>query len=135
VFLVQEEVAERAAAPPGSKTYGALSVNLQGLARVERLFGIPARAFKPPPKVESAVIRLVPRSDPVVRADEEEAFRVLVQGAFGLRRKQLRRVMRTLWTLDAGQADAVLARAGLDPSARPETLSAAEFALLLRARS
>lgn len=133
VYLVQREVAERVVAEPSGEAYGALSVNVQALARAELLFGIAARAFKPPPKVESAVLRITPRTDAVVTEAEEAPFRLLVQGAFGLRRKQLRRVVRTLWSLDAAGADAVLARAGIDPEARPETLGAREFATLLRA--
>lgn len=134
VYLVQREVADRAAAAPGGEAYGALSVNLQALAEVRALFRVPAGAFSPPPQVESAVLHVTPRSDPVVTAAEEEAFRLLVQGAFGLRRKQLRRVVRTVWSLDAAAADAVLARAGLAPDRRPETLAPEEFARLLRAR-
>ena len=80
------------------------------------------------------MIRVVPRADPVITEAEEASFRALVQGAFGLRRKQLRRVVRTLWALDATAADAVLARAGLDGDRRPETLAPAEFARLLRSR-
>jgi len=135
VYLVQREVAERIAARPGSEAYGALSVNVQALARAELLFGVSAKAFSPPPKVESAVIRIVPRDDPEVTAEEEGPFRTLVQGAFGLRRKQLRRVIRTLWSLGVEEADAVLARAALDGAARPETLSPGEFARLLRSRA
>jgi 16S rRNA (adenine1518-N6/adenine1519-N6)-dimethyltransferase len=134
VYLVQQEVAERAVASPGSDAYGALSVNLQAVAEVTPCFRVGARAFAPPPKVESAVIRVVPRADPVITEAEEASFRALVQGAFGLRRKQLRRVVRTLWALDATAADAVLARAGLDGDRRPETLAPAEFARLLRSR-
>ncbi|MCC7001369.1 MAG: ribosomal RNA small subunit methyltransferase A [Gemmatimonadaceae bacterium] len=134
VYLVQREVADRIVAPAGSEAYGALSVNVQALARAELLFGVAARAFSPPPKVESAVVRLIPRDDPVVRAEEEEPYRLLVQGAFGLRRKQLRRVLRTLWSLDAEAADAVLAQAGLDGELRPEVLTPEQFAALLRAR-
>lgn len=134
IYLVQREVADRIVAPAGSEAYGALSVNVQALAHAELLFGVAARAFTPPPKVESAVVRLVPRRDPVVSAEEEEPYRLLVQGAFGLRRKQLRRVLRTLWSLDADAADAVLARAGLDGELRPEVLTPEQFAALLRAR-
>ena len=133
VYLVQLEVAQRAAAAPGDEAYGALSVNLQAVAQIELLFRVPAGAFSPPPKVESAVIRVTPRPDPVIAPAEEEAYRTMVQGAFGLRRKQLKRVVRTLWSFDARQAGAVIDRAGLDPEARPETLSPAAFASLLRA--
>lgn len=134
VYLVQKEVADRIVAPPDGDDYGALSVNVQALAKAELLFGVAAGAFNPPPKVESAVVRITPRADPVVREDEEEPFRLLVQGAFSLRRKQLRRVLRTLWSLDAAQADAVLAQAGLSGDVRPEVLGAEAFAALLRAR-
>ncbi len=133
VYLVQLEVALRAAAAPNDEAFGALSVNLQAVAQVELLFRVPAGAFTPPPKVESAVIRVTPRLDPVIEADEEEPYRLMVQGAFGLRRKQLKRVVRTLWSLDAEQAGGVVDRAGLDPEARPETLSPSDFAALLRA--
>ncbi|MDH5235232.1 MAG: 16S rRNA (adenine(1518)-N(6)/adenine(1519)-N(6))-dimethyltransferase RsmA [Gemmatimonadota bacterium] len=135
VYLVQREVAERIVCPPGGEAYGALSVNVQALAKVELLFGVAARAFTPPPKVESSVIRLVPRPDPAVTEDEEDAFRRLVLGAFGMRRKQLRRVLRSIWSLTVEEADALLARAGLDGAARPETLSPADFARLLRGRA
>jgi 16S rRNA (adenine1518-N6/adenine1519-N6)-dimethyltransferase len=134
VYLVQREVAERIVAPPGSKAYGALSVNVQALAGASLLFRVPAGAFHPPPKVESAVIRLVPDDAPVVAPDEEAAFRVFVQGAFGFRRKQMRRVLRSLWTLDAERADQLLEEAGVDPTARPETLAPSDFARLLRRR-
>ena len=134
VYLVQREVAERIVAAPGSREYGALSTNVQAVAAAELLFRVPAGAFRPPPKVESAVVRVVPRSDPVVREDEEESFRTFVQGAFGFRRKQMRRVLRGLWDVDAAVADDALAKAGVDPMARPETLSPELFARLVRAR-
>ena len=134
VYLVQREVAERIVAAAGSREYGALSANVQAVAAAELLFRIPAGAFHPPPKVESAVVRIVPRRDPVVRADEEDAFRAFVQGAFGFRRKQMRRVLRALWDVDASVADEALADAEVDPTARPETLSPERFARLLRAR-
>jgi 16S rRNA (adenine1518-N6/adenine1519-N6)-dimethyltransferase len=133
VYLVQKEVAERVAATPGGKEYGALSVNVQAVARVELLSRVPPGAFQPPPQVDSAVIRVTPRPDPVVTPDEEARFRSIVQEAFGLRRKQLRRVVRTIARLDAERADAVLAAAGIDPEARPETLAPHDFARLVRA--
>jgi 16S rRNA (adenine1518-N6/adenine1519-N6)-dimethyltransferase len=135
VYLVQREVAERIVAPPGGRDYGALSVNVQALATAEVLFKVAPGAFRPPPKVESAVIRIVPRAEPTITADEEGAFRALVQGAFGFRRKQMRRVLRDLWEIDAAEADTLLAMAKVEPAARPETLSPAQFAALLRARA
>lgn len=133
VFLVQKEVADRLAAAPGSGSYGALSVNVQAVARVERLFRVSAGAFHPPPRVDSAVVRVTPRSDPVVAAADEVRLREFVQGAFGFRRKQMRRVLRSLWNVGPDDADALLAAVGIDPAARPETLSPANFATLLRA--
>ncbi len=133
VYLVQREVAERIVAAPGSEAYGALSVNVQAVARASLLFRVAAGAFHPPPKVESAVVRIDPRSAPVVAAEAEAAFRRFVQDAFGMRRKQLRRVLRELLDVDAARADAILSDAGLEGAARPETLSPEDFAKLLRA--
>ena len=134
VYLVQREVAERVVAAPGSEDYGALSANVQSVARAELVFKVPAGAFQPPPKVESAVLRITPRPDPVVTEAEEDAYRALVQASFGLRRKQLRRVVRTVFSLGADAAERVVADAGLDPEARPEVLSPEGFARLLRVR-
>lgn len=134
VFLVQREVAERMVAAPGSEAYGALSVNVQALARVELLFRVAAGAFSPAPTVESAVVRVTPRPDPAVTADEESGFSRFVIGAFSQRRKQLKAFIRTSGGLDTAQATARIERAGLEPTARPETLSAEEFARLYRGR-
>ena len=131
-FLLQREVGERIRALPGAEDYGALTVNLAALATSELLFRVPAGAFQPPPRVESVVMRLTPRSAPLVRPEEEAPFRALVQGAFGLRRKQMRRVLRTLYDVDATMADEVLAESGIDPNARPETLDPSQFVGLLR---
>jgi 16S rRNA (adenine1518-N6/adenine1519-N6)-dimethyltransferase len=127
VFLVQREVAARMAAAPGAEEYGALSVNVQALADVELLFRIPPGAFNPPPRVDSAAVRVTPRAEPVVRAGMEEPFRTFVQAAFALRRKQMRRVVRTVASRSASDAEAALAACGIDPDARPETLSAQQF--------
>ena len=132
VYLVQREVAERVVAPPGSKTYGALSVNVQAVARVEVMFRVPAGAFYPPPKVESAVIRVTPRPDPVVAPDEEDGVRQMVQAAFALRRKQMRRVVRSIAGADVERAEDALAASGIDPEARPETLAPDAFVRLYR---
>ena len=132
VYLLQREVADRMTAAAGDQAYGALSVNVQALAVVELLFRVPAGAFHPPPKVESAVVRVTPRAHPLVRAEEEQPFRELVQAAFGMRRKQMRRVVRELRGLNAEDADAVLARALIEPEARPETVTPAQFAALRR---
>lgn len=130
VYLVQREVAERVVAPPGSRVYGALSVNVQAFAHAELVGRVPPGAFRPPPAVESAILRVAPRHDPVVPDESAGAFRALVQEAFSLRRKQMRRVVRTLAGLDAAAAEAALSVAAIDPETRPETLSPADFARL-----
>jgi 16S rRNA A1518/A1519 N6-dimethyltransferase RsmA/KsgA/DIM1 with predicted DNA glycosylase/AP lyase activity len=121
----------RLAAPPGGKTYGALTVGVQAVARVEKLFTVPAGAFTPPPKVESAVVRLVPLAEPMVKDAEVAAFRRLVVGLFGFRRKQLVRGLRELTGWPAERVTGVLERAGLAASARPETVEPRGFADLL----
>jgi 16S rRNA (adenine1518-N6/adenine1519-N6)-dimethyltransferase len=133
VFLVQREVADRLAAEAGTRSYGALSVNVQAVATVHRLFRVGAGAFHPPPRVDSAVVRVEPRSDPVIRPDEEERFRTFVQAAFGFRRKQMRRVLRSIGNITADAAESLLAAVVVEPNARPETLTPAQFAALLRA--
>ena len=133
VYLVQREVADRPAAAPGSGAYGALSVNVQSVARVELLGHVKAGAFHPPPKVESSIVRLTPLAAPVVGPDDEVALRAFVVAAFGQRRKQILRVVRQIASVDAARADAALRAAGVDPTRRPETLSSEEFARLLAA--
>lgn len=132
VYLVQREVAKRMSADAGHDDYGALTVNLQALATAETVFRVPAGAFTPPPKVESAVIRVIPRDQPLVGADEEQPFREFVQAAFGFRRKQMRRVLREIEPMSAEEADHELSRAGISPDLRPETLSGAQFVELFR---
>jgi 16S rRNA (adenine1518-N6/adenine1519-N6)-dimethyltransferase len=134
VYLVQREVAERVIAEPASENYGALSVNLQALASAELSFRVSAGAFIPPPKVESAVMRIVPLATPLVSAGEEAGYRAMVVGAFGFRRKQMQRVIRELWDLGAEDAAATLVRAGIEATDRPEVLTPADFARLLRAK-
>ncbi|MEO8225865.1 MAG: 16S rRNA (adenine(1518)-N(6)/adenine(1519)-N(6))-dimethyltransferase RsmA [Gemmatimonadota bacterium] len=133
VFLVQKEVADRVAAVPGIANYGALSVGVQAAARVERLFGVPAGAFSPAPKVDSAVLRLTPLADPLVGDADRAQFRTMVVGLFGLRRKQLLRAVRELTGWSADRANSVLQRVAIAPAARSETLDPARFAQLYRA--
>ncbi|HEX9085219.1 MAG TPA: 16S rRNA (adenine(1518)-N(6)/adenine(1519)-N(6))-dimethyltransferase RsmA [Gemmatimonadaceae bacterium] len=132
VFLVQLEVAERMAAREDTESYGALSVNVAAVAHVEQVMTVPARAFRPPPKVESAVVRLTPRARPLVPVESLPAFRAFVQAAFGLRRKQMQRVLRTARGLSPEQVAGLLERAGIDPIARPEVISPERFAGLFR---
>jgi 16S rRNA (adenine1518-N6/adenine1519-N6)-dimethyltransferase len=133
VFLVQKEVAERMSAKPGGKTYGALSVNLQALASAEIVMKVPPGAFRPPPKVDSAVVRVIPRADPVVMADEEASFSAFVQAMFGMRRKQMQRALRAVRNLEADVAMQTLEKLGIDPTLRPESLTPEQFAAVFRA--
>jgi 16S rRNA (adenine1518-N6/adenine1519-N6)-dimethyltransferase len=133
VFLVQQEVAQRIVAPPGSRTYGALSVNVQAVANAEIMFDVPRGAFKPPPKVTSAVVKITPRPDPIVSPEEAGSFRSFVQGLFGMRRKQIGNALRSVSALSTEQVARVLATLEIDPRARPETLSPEIQARLMKA--
>ncbi len=125
VFLVQAEVADRIAAQPGGKTYGALSVGVQAVASVEKLFTVAPGAFRPPPKVRSALIRLTPLTEPLVRPEEVAPFRSFVTACFSKRRKQLKNAV-------PGLNDAKLRALGFDPVVRPERLPPEAFVRLLR---
>jgi 16S rRNA (adenine1518-N6/adenine1519-N6)-dimethyltransferase len=129
VFLVQREVAERVVSPPGSKVYGALSVNVQAVADARILFSVPPRAFSPPPTVDSAVLLVTPRRDPLV---VDEGFSDWVVAVFGLRRKQMGRIVRTVWRLPPERAESMLREAGIAPDLRPETLTPEALAGLYR---
>jgi 16S rRNA (adenine1518-N6/adenine1519-N6)-dimethyltransferase len=135
VYLVQREVADRIVAAPGSKEYGALTVNVQSVAVPKILFRVAPGSFQPPPKVESAVVRIDPRAEPAIALGEERDFRRFVQDVFGMRRKQLQRILRTLWSAPASAIDALLISNGVEPGARPETLSVEQFAAVFRSRA
>jgi 16S rRNA (adenine1518-N6/adenine1519-N6)-dimethyltransferase len=130
VFLVQREVAERMAAPEDTEAYGALSVNVAVVATTEQVMSVPPSAFKPPPRVDSAVIRLIPLAEPLLGGEELPAFRTFVQAAFGLRRKQMQRVLRTVRGISAENAAAILEETAIDRAARPEVLSPRDFVRL-----
>lgn len=136
VFLVQREVADRLTAAPGSKAYGALTAGVQVTARAERLFVVKAGAFRPPPRVDSAVVRLTPRAHPLVRPAEHGAFRGFVTALFGARRKQIGRGLRVVTGAPKEQVDRVLGETGLAGDQRPEVLSPQELVCLwMAARS
>lgn len=132
VFLMQREVADRLAALPGTRAYGALSVGVQASCRVERLFVIRAGAFRPPPRVDSAVVRLFPLADPPIAPQRHASFRAFVTSCFGARRKQLRNVVAHVTGQAPVAAAEILVALGLDPAARPETLTPAQFVALAR---
>jgi 16S rRNA (adenine1518-N6/adenine1519-N6)-dimethyltransferase len=123
VFLVQKEVADRLAAKPGGKAYGALTVGVQAVARVERLFVVRAGSFRPPPEVESAVVRLTPLGEPIVKPDEVAAFRSFITKLFGQRRKQILRSLQSAIGLEKADAASAAAAIGVDRAARVEVMS------------
>ena len=127
-LMFQKEVAERLAAAPGSRAYGRLSVIVQWLCDVRCLFDVPSRAFVPQPKVTSTVVRLTPRPAPLAPAAFADLERVTA-AAFGQRRKMLRSALKTI----AEDPVAVLEQAGIDPTARAETLDVETFCTLARA--
>ena len=133
VFLVQREVADRVTAAAGTEAYGALSVGVQAVAQTERLFSVPAGAFRPRPRVDSAVLRLTPRDAPLVAPREEEGFRRMVVGLFSFRRKQLLRGLRQLTGWEPDRLAAVLSTVGVAPGLRPEALAPPAFVDLYRA--
>ncbi|MCC4591613.1 16S rRNA (adenine(1518)-N(6)/adenine(1519)-N(6))-dimethyltransferase RsmA [Xanthomonas campestris pv. cannae] len=123
-FMLQKEVVDRMAADPGSKVYGRLSVMLQAYCEVTSLFVVPPGAFRPPPKVDSAVVRLVPRPPQTVGIVDPKRFADVVRAAFGQRRKTLRNALNGV--CDAAQFEA----AGVRPDARAEQLEVADFVRL-----
>jgi 16S rRNA (adenine1518-N6/adenine1519-N6)-dimethyltransferase len=125
VFMVQDEVAQRLGARPGTKEWGALTVFVRAAFDVRRVLGVSPGAFHPPPEVSSAVVELVPVRPP--RAVETTRFRELVRGAFGARRKTLRNAWSRV-APDAATLEAAAERAGVSLQARGETLEVEAFA-------
>ncbi|OGU26776.1 MAG: ribosomal RNA small subunit methyltransferase A [Gemmatimonadetes bacterium RIFCSPLOWO2_12_FULL_68_9] len=123
VFLMQKEVADRLAAAPGSKVYGALSAGVQAIASVERLFMVRRGAFRPPPKVDSALVRLRPLPEPLVAEPERGAWRRFLAQLFSQRRKQLGRSLRALSGRTKETVETVLRELEVDPAVRPELLA------------
>ena len=126
-YMLQKEVVDRITAAPGSKTYGRLSLMAQLWCETTALFDIPPDAFDPPPKVDSAVVRLVPRAAPAWQIDDLATFEETVRLAFAQRRKMLRKTFAH-W-MNAAALEAL----DIDPTARAETLDGAAFARLANA--
>jgi 16S rRNA (adenine1518-N6/adenine1519-N6)-dimethyltransferase len=114
-FMLQKEVVERMVAPPGGRDYGRLSVMLQWRYQMAQLFVVPPEAFEPPPKVESAIVRMIPIAQPL--ACEQHILEQVVTTAFSQRRKVIRNCLAGLF------AESQLIEAGVNPQARPETIS------------
>jgi len=130
VLTLQKEVAERVAAGPGSKRYGALSVLTQLYCDARLALAIPPGAFRPPPKVDSAVLHLRVLATPRVPVGDEERFHRLVKAAFGQRRKTLANALAGGLGVSVATARQWLTAAGIDPGRRAETLSLEEFSRL-----
>jgi 16S rRNA (adenine1518-N6/adenine1519-N6)-dimethyltransferase len=126
-LMFQKEVAQRIAAPPGGGAYGRLAVIAQATCEAQTVMDVPARAFTPSPKVDSAVVRLTPRSDRP-SAKRLAALQAVTAAAFGQRRKMLRQSLKALG------GEPLIAAAGLDPHARAETVDVAGFLRLADAR-
>lgn len=130
--MLQKEVADRLVARPGTSDYGTLAVQVALLADVERLLTLPPGAFRPPPKVTSAVVRLR-FHPPSVAVGDQATFERVVRGVFLQRRKTLANALKPVADSLGQSASDLIDKAGLDPSRRPETLSTAEFGQLSRA--
>ena len=113
-IMVQKEVADRLASPHGSRQYGRLTIMTAVQAEVQHLFDVGPGAFRPPPKVNSSVVRLIPRATPLVHEEQRATFAELVQLCFSQRRKTLRR------TLGRWLSNEAIEACGVDPTVRPE---------------
>ncbi len=120
-FMLQKEVVERMVAVPGGSDFGRLSVMLQYRFHIERLIDVPPESFDPPPRVQSAVVRLIPRDAAELNAKSQEKLAQVVQTAFSQRRKMLRN------TLKGTLSDAGFAELGIVPTCRPEDVSVADY--------
>ncbi|PSR12965.1 16S rRNA (adenine(1518)-N(6)/adenine(1519)-N(6))-dimethyltransferase [filamentous cyanobacterium CCP3] len=127
VLLVQKEVAERLYARPGRKAFGALSVRVQYLADCELVCPVPARAFQPPPQVDSAVVKITPRP-PITPSDDLAGFDRLVKLGFGSKRKMLRNNLKG--AIDRDELEAIMTSLSIEPTARAEDLSVEQWVAL-----
>jgi 16S rRNA (adenine1518-N6/adenine1519-N6)-dimethyltransferase len=128
IIMIQQEVAERISALPGTKEYGALSVAVQYYAQVKYLFRVPGTVFIPRPEVESAVIRLEKRDVPPVEVSDEDLFFKVVKASFGQRRKTLLNALGSAFGFSRDDLKEILKAAVIEGSRRGETLSLPEFA-------
>jgi 16S rRNA (adenine1518-N6/adenine1519-N6)-dimethyltransferase len=132
VVMVQAEVAERMTAPPGSRVYGVPSVKLAAFAEMRRAGSVPRTVFWPVPRVDSGLVAFTRRDPPRAGVSRQQLFSV-VDAAFSQRRKMLRSALAP-WAGSAAEAERILRAAGVDPSARGESLGVAEFAAIAAVR-
>ncbi len=125
-FMLQKEVVDRLAAAPDTSNYSKLSVMAQYHFNVTPLFIVPPESFQPVPKVDSAIVRLIPHARPPIDIDNEKAFAQLVSKAFSQRRKTLRNVLKDICSTEQIEA------AGISASARAQSLSLSQFAALYK---
>ncbi|MCP8971190.1 16S rRNA (adenine(1518)-N(6)/adenine(1519)-N(6))-dimethyltransferase RsmA [Ectobacillus ponti] len=133
VAMMQKEVADRLAAAPGTKEYGSLSIAIQYYTEAETVMTVPRTVFVPQPNVDSAVIRLLKRPQPLVQVQDEAFFFEVVRSSFAQRRKTLiNNLSNNLGSLSLPkeQLEGILQETGIDPKRRGETLSIAEFGKL-----
>ena len=123
-FMLQKEVVDRLTASPGTRDWGRLSIMVQYHCQTDYLFFVPPGAFSPPPKVDSAVVRLIPHASPPQPANDEEHLRRLVAQAFTQRRKAIRNSLKSQVTLEQFE------QAGIDAGLRPDQLTVADYVTL-----
>lgn len=135
LVMVQREVADRIVAEAGSRSYGALAVGVRSVAEAEKVLDVPRTAFRPRPRVDSAVVRLVPRTPPPLSPDDEERLRTLTRAAFQMRRKQFQKILRShpAYGLSHEEVEAVEAATGFVLRKRPERFSPMDLLELARA--
>ena len=131
IFMLQKEVAERLAAPPGIKEYGSLSIFTQLHYDLEILTHIPPDSFSPPPKVFSTLIKMIPKKGSVRQLDNPELFQKVVKAAFSQRRKKLKNNLRC-FSIEQNALKAISQETGIDLDVRGEMLSIKEFISLTR---
>lgn len=133
VVMVQKEVADRITAEPGSKNYGAISVLCQYYTRTELVTIVGADEFVPPPKVDSAVVKMAFRDEPAVSVKDEKMFFRTVKAAFSQRRKTLLNCLVANFPQNKEEISEIMTSIGIEPTRRGETLSLEEFAKLSEA--
>jgi 16S rRNA (adenine1518-N6/adenine1519-N6)-dimethyltransferase len=136
LFLIQKEVAERIAAKPSDSNYGRLTVSLGAFLETKTVFNVPPDAFKPPPKVTSTLIRMIPRKTPLIEPELTSRFEWTVQAAFHMRRKKLKNnLLAGFPEVDGKEIERILADLGVSPNARAQEIEVERFAALARALS
>ncbi len=133
VVMLQKEVAERITAKPGTKAYGSLSIAIQYYTDAEFAMTVPKSVFMPQPNVDSAVIRMIKRPEPIVQVIDEDFFFSVTRGSFVQRRKTILNNLQSAMPNGKAKKDLILQaldEAGIDPARRGETLSIKEFGLL-----